>query len=169
MIELRTAQEVYEHYKAVQTQMQQQRKPIWTPPVVQKVEEVKPPTPPHPPMPVELAVQLFGHPPMKIPSFSKITAVRNYVAKVYNISLNELISRRRHKRLSHARHIVMYIAKELTNASYPQIARHLGGMDHTTVMHGCNRVARQLRTDPDFAQEIAEMIEIIKQPEAEDV
>ena len=49
-----------------------------------------------------------------------------------------------------ARHIVMYLAREITGRSYPQIGRDMGGKDHSGVMHGCRRIAVRLAHDEDL-------------------
>ena len=46
-----------------------------------------------------------------------------------------------------SRHIVMYLAREITGRSYPQIGRDMGGKDHSGVMHGCRRIASRIAYD----------------------
>ena len=50
-----------------------------------------------------------------------------------------------------ARHIVMYLAREITGRSYPQIGRDMGGKDHSGVMHGCRRIASRIAQDAELA------------------
>ena len=47
-----------------------------------------------------------------------------------------------------ARQVAMYVARELTEHSLPEIGRGIGGRNHTTVLHAVNRVSAALRTDP---------------------
>lgn len=56
--------------------------------------------------------------------------------KLFRVKRGELYSSRRQRRLSLARHFVMYWACRLTTLSLPQIGRLMGGRDHTTIMHG---------------------------------
>jgi chromosomal replication initiator protein len=61
--------------------------------------------------------------------------------------MTELKSRRRSKTLVHPRQIAMYLCRELTDASYPEIGRQFGGKDHTTIIHACRQVAKAKETD----------------------
>src|SRR5208282_2515025 len=52
-------------------------------------------------------------------------------------------------------HIAMYLAKELTPRSLPDIGRRIGGRDHTTVLHGVRKIAALIKRDPNLAAEVA--------------
>jgi hypothetical protein len=58
----------------------------------------------------------------------------------------------------------MYVMREETGASLPQIGRALGGRDHTTVIHGCERVARHIESDPNLRRQVAELREQLYRP-----
>jgi chromosomal replication initiator protein len=53
-----------------------------------------------------------------------------------------------------ARQVAMYLARELTKHSLPDIGRHFGGRDHTTVLHGCDKIRELLERDVKFRAEI---------------
>ena len=72
-------------------------------------------------------------------SADRIVAIRSTVAARYGITIRELDSRRRAH--APARLIAYWLARELTQASYPVIAAAFANRDHTTVMHGVSRVA----------------------------
>lgn len=115
---------------------------------VQVRARVPPPPPPPPPSP----------PPPPAPPVSRASAPRapdilREVASYYNLTLDDLISRDRHRRLSRYRHIAMYLAHRMTTASFPQIAKLLF-RDHTTVMHGVDRIEMAIRTDERVAEEV---------------
>ena len=61
-----------------------------------------------------------------------------------------------------ARHIAMYLSRELTNFSLPMIGDYFGGKDHTTVLHSYNKIKRQLKTDNDLKLTIDRLKYIIK-------
>ncbi len=65
----------------------------------------------------------------------------------FHVKMTELKSRRRSKTLVHPRQIAMYLCRELTDASYPEIGRQFGGKDHTTIIHACRQVAKAKETD----------------------
>lgn len=74
--------------------------------------------------------------------------IQEAVCTQYHVKLTELKSRRRSKTLVHPRQIAMYLCRELTDASYPEIGRHFGGKDHTTIIHACRQVAKGKESDP---------------------
>lgn len=73
--------------------------------------------------------------------------VMNVVARYYDVTLDELIGKDRHKGLMLPRQVSMYLIKKELGHSYEKIGEGFGGRNHTTVMHACNKTARCLRTD----------------------
>lgn len=73
--------------------------------------------------------------------------IQEAVCAQFHVKLTELKSRRRSKTLVHPRQIAMYLCRELTDASYPEIGRQFGGKDHTTIIHACRQVAKAKETD----------------------
>ncbi len=74
--------------------------------------------------------------------------IQEAVASRYHVKIAELKSRRRSKTLVHPRQIAMYLCRELTEASFPEIGRHFGGKDHTTIIHACKQITKAQETDP---------------------
>lgn len=73
--------------------------------------------------------------------------IQEVVCTQFHVKMTELKSRRRSKTLVHPRQIAMYLCRELTDASYPEIGRQFGGKDHTTIIHACRQVAKAKETD----------------------
>ena len=73
--------------------------------------------------------------------------IQEAVCAQFHVKLAELKSRRRSKTLVHPRQIAMYLCRELTDASYPEIGRQFGGKDHTTIIHACRQVAKAKEAD----------------------
>ncbi len=73
--------------------------------------------------------------------------IQEAVCAQFHLKMAELKSRRRSKTLVHPRQIAMYLCRELTDSSYPEIGRHFGGKDHTTIIHACRQVAKAKETD----------------------
>ncbi|NJL16338.1 MAG: chromosomal replication initiator protein DnaA [Nitrospira sp.] len=73
--------------------------------------------------------------------------IQEAVCTQFHVKLTELKSRRRSKTLVHPRQIAMYLCRELTDASYPEIGRQFGGKDHTTIIHACRQVTKAKETD----------------------
>jgi len=76
------------------------------------------------------------------------------VGVFYNVTPEELRSSRRTRRIAHPRQIVMYLMREETDASLPQIGAELGGRDHTTVLYGYERVRARIEQDNQFKREL---------------
>ncbi|MBI4338158.1 MAG: chromosomal replication initiator protein DnaA [Chloroflexi bacterium] len=79
------------------------------------------------------------------------------VAQHYSLAPLALRGKRRDKATTLARHVAMYLLKEKANCSLSHIGRVMGGKDHSTVIHGCNRIARQLEEDAHLRQDIASL------------
>ena len=75
-------------------------------------------------------------------------------ATFHQLSLDDLLSKRRTKEVVRARHIAMYLAREETEASLPQIGEALGGRNHSTVLHGYQKIAGELGADEALRQEL---------------
>ncbi len=89
---------------------------------------------------------------------ARIKPVVRAVAKYYGVSLGDIVSSRRARGLIRPRQVAMYLARELTGHSLPAIGRVLD-RDHTTVLHGCRRIAALRREDPVLDREIALLAE----------
>src|SRR5262245_27403795 len=73
--------------------------------------------------------------------------IQESVAAWFHIKIADLKSRRRSKTLVHPRQIAMYLCRELTDSSYPEIGRQFGGKDHTTIIHACKQVIKAKDSD----------------------
>ncbi len=69
-----------------------------------------------------------------------IEEIQRRVSEHYNIRLSEMIGPKRVRTIARPRQIAMYLSKQLTSRSLPEIGRRFGGRDHTTVMHGVRRI-----------------------------
>jgi chromosomal replication initiator protein len=69
------------------------------------------------------------------------------VAQHYSLSEEQLIGRSRARIVSIPRQLAMYLIREETDTSLPRIGQLLGGRDHTTIMHGCEKISNQIETD----------------------
>jgi len=76
-----------------------------------------------------------------------IENIQKTVAEYFKIRVADLLSKRRSRSIARPRQIAMTLAKELTNHSLPEIGDAFGGRDHTTVLHGCRRIAALRETE----------------------
>ncbi len=85
------------------------------------------------------------------------SVILDAVAQCTNVPVDALTSKRREKQVAYARHLAMYLLRDVAHQSYAQIGRLLGGRDHTTVLHGFRRIEALLETDPDVRRDIMEV------------
>jgi chromosomal replication initiator protein len=90
-------------------------------------------------------------------------AILEAVAGHYNLSLDQLSSRDRSRQVALPRQVAMYLIREETRASLPQIGSALGGRDHTTVMYGCEKIADLLETDDTLRRQVMAIREAVYQ------
>lgn len=83
-----------------------------------------------------------------------IDEIQRKVAEHYNIRLADMHSARRARQVARPRQVAMYLAKQLTARSLPEIGRKFGGRDHTTVMHAVRKVEELTTDDVTFAQDV---------------
>ena len=76
------------------------------------------------------------------------------VAEHYNIRINDLLSPRRARAVARPRQIAMYLAKNLTSKSLPEIGRNFGGRDHTTVIHAVKKINELKATDSGIEDDV---------------
>ncbi|MEZ4461778.1 MAG: chromosomal replication initiator protein DnaA [bacterium] len=92
----------------------------------------------------------------------KIADVMAVVADVHGVTVDQLKSKRRTQDLARARQIAMHLAREMTGASLNQIGRAFGGRDHSTVAHGCQKIAQEMEKDPRFRGAIRDLMDRIR-------
>jgi chromosomal replication initiator protein len=83
-----------------------------------------------------------------------IDEIQRRVAEHFNIKLGEMSSERRARAVARPRQVAMYLAKQLTTRSLPEIGRKFGGRDHTTVMHAVRKIEELKATDPALAEDV---------------
>jgi len=77
--------------------------------------------------------------------------VMRVVATYYNVTVDDIKGPRRTREIATPRQVAMFLCRELTDASMSSIGKAMGGRDHTTVLHGCDRVSEDIRTHEAFA------------------
>jgi chromosomal replication initiator protein len=85
------------------------------------------------------------------------SVILDAVALVTGVPVDAITSKRREKQVAYARHVTMYLLRDLAHQSYAQIGRLLGGRDHTTVLHGFRRIEGLLETDADVRRDLMEI------------
>ncbi|MDO7730092.1 MAG: chromosomal replication initiator protein DnaA [Loktanella sp.] len=83
-----------------------------------------------------------------------VEEIQRKVSEHYNIRLSEMIGPKRVRNYARPRQVAMYLAKQMTSRSLPEIGRRFGGRDHTTVMHGVRRIEELRITDSQIADDL---------------
>ena len=90
------------------------------------------------------------------------STIINFVEKYFNLKENSLVSLKRTKNISFARQIAMYIMRELTEMSTPKIGQELGGRDHTTILHGIEKIEHDINNDSTVKNMVDDIIKNIR-------
>jgi chromosomal replication initiator protein len=108
------------------------------------------------PINLETAKKALGH--MSQPT-RKLTIdnILNTVAEYFGLRMDDLTGRRRTRAISVPRQVGMYLARELTDLSFPQIGEELGGRDHTTIMHGHEKIEELFDKDEEMRQQVLDI------------
>ncbi len=91
-----------------------------------------------------------------------ITDVVDKVARYYDIDQASIYEKTRRKEVVKPRQIIMYILREDFQVSYPAIGKKLGGRDHTTVIHSCEKIKNELKSDTELEEEITQVRLLLK-------
>ena len=90
-----------------------------------------------------------------------IDNIQKTVAEYYKIRTSDLHSNRRSRSITRPRQLAMALSKELTNHSLPEIGAAFGGRDHTTVLHGCRKIAELRESDNKINEDYKNMVRIL--------
>jgi len=91
-----------------------------------------------------------------------IDTIQKVISDYYNISITDIKSKKRDKKFVFPRQIAIYLSRELTEYSYPEIGQEFGGRDHTTAMHADEKIRDLLKTDSSLNSVIQMLIRNIK-------
>lgn len=91
-----------------------------------------------------------------------VDRIQKQVAAFYNLNVPELLSPRRARAIARPRQIAMYLAKQMTQRSLPDIGRRFGGKDHTTVLHAVRRITALMEDDPAVHDDVNALIRLLE-------
>lgn len=84
------------------------------------------------------------------------------VAKKYEITPDDILSKKRNREIAVPRQVAIYLCREMTDLSTTNIGREFGNRDHTTVMHSCDKVAEQMKAEFAFKKRVEELMDLVK-------
>lgn len=91
------------------------------------------------------------------PTKLTVPQVMQAVVDYYRLSMEKLCSKNRSRVVSFPRQVAMYLARTETDASFPQIGQHLGDRDHTTIMHGYEKISGLMETDEKVRRDVLQI------------
>lgn len=91
-----------------------------------------------------------------------IETIQKVVAEYFSLSYTDLKGKKRTKAISFPRQLAMFIAREITEYSTTELGMEFGGRDHTTVMHGCQKIDERLKAEPSLDSTIQKLMKLIK-------
>lgn len=91
-----------------------------------------------------------------------VEGIQKMVSNYYNLKMSQLKSKNNSKQIAFPRQIAMYITKQLTTSSLPEIGRRFGGKHHSTVIHAVNKIEKKRRTEKEFDRLINSFMESLQ-------
>ncbi len=91
-----------------------------------------------------------------------IEKITSEVARTYNVTTEDIRSRKRVASVSTARMVAMYCVREITGISMEEIGSEFGGRDHSTVVYACNTIAKRLKTDTHMRETVEDIIKNVR-------
>ena len=83
--------------------------------------------------------------------------IQKIVSEYFQISVEDIRSKKRSSNISFPRQIAMYLVRTLTNESFPKIGTEFGGKDHSTVMHSVEKIENEIKVNKDLANIIEKL------------
>lgn len=90
--------------------------------------------------------------PRRVARPATMADIQRAVTRYYALTVEDLKSENRARKVSLPRQVAMYLCRELTGASLPRIGQEFGGRDHTTILHGCEKIGAERKTNPELEQ-----------------
>ncbi len=87
-------------------------------------------------------------------SENDISSIQQVIAEFYNIKVEDLKGKKRSANIAYPRMVGMYLARMLTDETFPRIGLEFGGRDHSTVIHACDKIEEDLKTNKKLETEI---------------
>ena len=93
----------------------------------------------------------------KKPEKDTIELIQEEVSKFFNVTVKDLKSGRKQKRVSEPRQIAMFLSRKYTSSSFPEIGSKFGGENHSTVVHAAKNIEKKIKEDPDISDAVSNL------------
>lgn len=112
---------------------------------------------------IALAKKALGNGEDTLQRNVSITEIIDAVTEYFDVKLTDLLSKKRNQSIILPRQYCMYLARNLTRHSLEEIGGHLGGRDHTTVLHACTKITKMAKDDSNIKTQLKELTASITQ------
>jgi len=109
------------------------------------------------PITADFVRKVLGHAPSNEQPTLTVEAIQKVVASYYSVRIADLKGRRRHRNISRPRMVAMYLSRQMTQASFPEIGMRFGGKDHSTVINACKRIEDIQKGDAELQAAVASL------------
>jgi chromosomal replication initiator protein len=116
------------------------------------------------PISLELARDALAKLIANTPTGLTIESIQREVASYFDVKLHDLKGPKRHRAIAHPRMIAMFLARKLTNMSFPEIGSRFGGKDHSTVISAVRKIERLCTEDPTVRSVVGTLESHLRQP-----
>lgn len=114
------------------------------------------------PVTLDIAKQVLKDMVKESVKIISIEMIQKTIAEHFNVTIGDLKSSRRHKNIVFPRQIAMFLSRKLTKRSLPEIGKAFGGKDHTSVLHSCKKIEKDINSNSELKESI-QRIEIVLQ------
>jgi chromosomal replication initiator protein len=114
------------------------------------------------PITIELAKQALGVQDLASAKHVTMSDIVHRVSDHFDVRITDIQSKKRSQSIALPRQVCMYLARSLTRHSLEEIGGHLGGRDHSTVLHACGKIEQIYKSDADFRDSIDRLTYVIK-------
>ena len=115
------------------------------------------------PITIELARQALGVQEITASKNVTMSDIVRAVSEHFDIRITDIQSKKRSQSIALPRQVCMYLARNLTRHSLEEIGGHLGGRDHSTVVHACGKIEQKYKAEADFRDSVDHLTNVIKQ------
>jgi chromosomal replication initiator protein len=92
-----------------------------------------------------------------------VDLIQQKVSEYFDIKLSDMRAKKRSRTIAYPRQVAMYLARQLTDYSLPEIGEHFGGRDHTTVLHACEKIEGDLKTKKGLKELVERLVSGIRE------
>ena len=91
-----------------------------------------------------------------------VDLIQRKVAEYFEVRPSDMMAKQRSRSVTYTRHVAMYLSREMTSLSFPEIGQQFGGRDHTTILHAYGKIKKDIKRDPKLKSLVDKLLIEIK-------